>query len=442
MKTYASALLVLIAACHSSSSSNGTAPLPGADGSTPGPVPGVDASPPLPEKCMGNAYSGAYLADPKLCLALYAQDLAGARQLAFAPNGDLFVSAGGQLKVLHDTNGDLTIDDGEAETFTTAAGNHAVVFAPDGRYVYASSDSAVYRWAYASGDRKASGAAEVVIKNLPPGGHSTRTLLFDGQGRLYVSIGSAENVDKEPSWPTRAMIRRYSLASVPAGGIDSSTGEVFASGLRNEVGLHLDSKGRFWGVENGRDNLTDPALGNITNDNPAEELNRFDVNAPGKFYGYPFCWSEGIVDAGARGKGAAWPDLTNEVDPAKRKSAEYCRDAASVVPPAFAMPAHWAPLGVIEYTGGVLPWRGDLIIAAHGSWNRNPQTGRVIARAHLNADGSVASVDPMVGESDGAGGLRQGTWDARPVDVRQGPDEALYVSDDNGGRVFRLSYRR
>src|SRR5262249_40648144 len=76
--------------------------------------------------------------------------------------------------------------------------------------------------------------------------------------RLYVSIGSAGNVDAATGTTppaTRAQIRRYNLAAIPSGGYDIGAGEVFASGLRNEVGMTLDSQGRLWGVENGRDNL-------------------------------------------------------------------------------------------------------------------------------------------------------------------------------------------
>ena len=82
---------------------------------------------------------------------------------------------------------------------------------------------------------------------------------------------------------------------------------------------------------------------------------------------------------------------------------------------------------------------GDLIIGAHGSWNRAPATGRVIARARLSGT-TITGLDILVGEKDSAGQLLQGTWNVRPVDVRQGPDDAVYVSDDMGGRVLKIGY--
>ena len=99
------------------------------------------------------------------------------------------------------------------------------------------------------------------------------------------------------------------LAAVPAGGYAVGDGEVFAYGLRNEVGLSIDSKGRLWGVENGRDNLM--LGGDIHYDNPAEEVNLFDVNKPGRDYGYPHCWSEGIWMDTAMAKGPG----TQHLDP-------------------------------------------------------------------------------------------------------------------------------
>lgn len=421
---------------HSNTTDGGPA---GGDGSVPIDTPDG----PLSETCKGVPYGDVYLADPKLCLTVFASGPKGLRQMAFAPNGDLFVTTPGQILALYDEDGDRSASETERATFASAPRlNHGLAFAPDGAYVYASSDTTVYRWAYQRGDRSASGEAEVVVKGIPGGGHVTRTLLFDREGRLYVSIGSAGNVDATPEeWATRSLIRRYDVAAVPEGGYEVGAGELFASGLRNEVGLTLDSQGRMWGVENGRDNLTDPTFGNIVNDNPAEELNRFDVAAPGKFYGYPFCWTEGVLASGGQGPGTSWPDRSPELPAEHRKTNEYCRDASAVVPVAFAMPAHWAPLGIVEYTGSVLPWKGDLFVTAHGSWNREPATGRLIARAHVNADGSIASVEPIVAESDGAGGAAQGRWEVRPVDIVQGPDEALYVSDDASGRILRIGYR-
>jgi len=145
-------------------------------------------------------------------------------------------------------------------------------------YVYASSDQFVYRWSFTnltSLDNNVMGDVEAIIENInadgkggAPFGHTTRTLAFDESERLYVSVGSGSNIDTDSF---RSRIRRFDLSSdsnmtFP---FDFQNGEVFADGLRNEVGLAFDRHGALWGVENGADNLNREDLGgDIHADNP------------------------------------------------------------------------------------------------------------------------------------------------------------------------------
>lgn len=402
--------------------------------------PPADAGTPI-ANCVGTKQLESFLSDPKLCVYVYAENLGAARQLAFASNGDLFVNNGGKLTVLWDENKDGHSGTGERSTFVETRGlNHGVVFARDEAFVYASSDVSVFRWPYKAGQRTAMGSTQVVVSGIPSSGHSTRTLAFDSKGRLYVSVGSASNVDTSAQdLELRSQIRRFDLTgTVPSGGLAYASGEVVATGMRNEAGIYIDGRDRLWGVENGRDNLNDSDLGgDIHDDNPGEELNL--VGGQGsKFYGYPFCFSEHIVASG-KGPGTQWAD--ESIGSSQRKTDAYCSDPAMVHPPAYVMPAHWAPLGIIQYTGRSLPYTGDLLIASHGSWNRQPPSGRVLARARMQDD-MVTDLSVLVGQKNGRGELQQGSWDVRPVDVRQGPDDAIYVSDDSGGRVLKIGYQR
>jgi glucose/arabinose dehydrogenase len=396
------------------------------------------AMPPLRDTCKGPAFPNVWTADPKLCVVQFASGLGRARQMAFAPNEDLFVATDGEIVAVYDADGDGVSSNGERFTFATQAGlNHGIAFSPDFQWVYASSDTTVYRWRYAGGRAPATGAAETVIRNIPGGGHVTRTLLFDRAGRLLVSVGSAGNLDTSANdLDLRAQIRAFNLsgATLP---IDYPTGTKVATGMRNEVGLTIDSQGVLWGVENGRDN-TRIMETSVVNENPAEEINRIPTD--GKFYGYPYCWTEYNLPANLGGLGPGTQHADEEIPMATRKTDDWCRDTANVVPPSGMMQAHWAPLGIVEYTMFALPYRGDFLIAAHGSWNRTPATGRVIARARRDATGGIAAIEPIVGELSN-GQLRQGQWGVRPVDVRVGPDQALYFSDDLGGRVLRVGYR-
>jgi glucose/arabinose dehydrogenase len=377
----------------------------------------------------------AWVSDPGYRVTVFASNLGHARQMAFAPNGDLFIN-NGDVTVVFDDDHSGASGDAERSTFATAPGlNHGLALSPDGGYVYASSSTAVYRWRYAAGVRRAAGATEVVVSGIPDGGHVTRTLVFDSRGRLYVSVGSAGNVDVGSSLQTRAQIRRFALPDpLPAGGVDYQTGEVVASGMRNEVGLYMDARDRIWGVENGRDTLTDGAT-DIHNGNPGEEVNLIDGTGA-TFYGYSACYSE-FDRTGGLGAGTQWADMT--LDATDRKTDAWCRDPANVHPPVFAMPAHWAPLGIAEYQGNQLPLGHDLVVAAHGSWNSDNPVGRVLARLHRSGD-AITSFEVIVGERGPDGGLRQGQWNARPVDVREAGDGALYFSDDMGGRVFKITY--
>lgn len=157
--------------------------------------------------------------------------------------------------------------------------NHGL--AMDNSYLYASNHINVYRWKLANdGTNFLStpvGEQELVITNInadgvggAPQGHTTRTLVFDKQGRLYVSVGSGGNIDPDSF---RARIRRFDLSSnnnnTSSLPFDFLDGEVFADGLRNEVGLAFDSHGDLWGVENSADKLIRKDLGgDIHEDNP------------------------------------------------------------------------------------------------------------------------------------------------------------------------------
>jgi glucose/arabinose dehydrogenase len=403
------------------------------------------AGKPPPDSCgtvPAAALVTAYTADPHYCMIRFAEGLTAPRQIAIAPNGDVFVATTGQIQVLFDANGDGVSDAGERSTFATVpSGNHGLVLTAT--HVYASSPTNVYRWAYKSGDRTAAGAMETAVNAIPGGGHEARTLAIDAQNRLYVNVGSAGNVDA-PAGPTlppdqRALIRRFDLGAVPMGGYPASAGEVFAYGLRNETALSIDSKGRLWGAENGRDNLM--VGGDIHFDNPAEEVNLFDTGKPGRNYGYPFCWSEGIWMDTTMAKGQG----TQHLDPDQPGgfTEAMCQDKNVVVPPAFALGAHLAPLDIVEYRGGGYPaeMSGDLFVASHGSWNReSQQVGRMIIRLKMSASGPTEAVN-FLGESDGMGGLRQGGWAVRPVSIRVDGAGLLTWSDDASGTINKIGYK-
>jgi glucose/arabinose dehydrogenase len=379
----------------------------------------------------------AWTADSHFCMIRYAAGVTGARGLLYAPNGDLFVAGNAQIRILFDTNGNGVSDAGERSTFASLqGGNHGLALTAT--HLYASSPTTVVRWTYTTGQRTATGTPETIVRGIGTGGHITRTLAVDSMNRLYVSIGSRANVDSAtgttpPS--VRAVIRRYALSTIPAGGYDVGDGELFASGLRNEVGMTFDGQGRLWGVENGRDNL----LGDAHYDNPAEEVNLFDTGTAGRNYGYPFCWSEGTwTNPMARGAGTQHLDM----DMPGGFTEAMCQNANLVAPPAFAMRAHLAPLDIVEYTGTAYPaeFRGSLFVTSHGSWNReSTQVGRLIIRLRTT-NGMPTAAENFLGELAGDG-LREGRWAVRPVSIRVDPAGLLTFSDDGTGTINKIGYR-
>lgn len=406
----------------------------------------------------------------------FATGLQKPRGLAVTPQGDFLVVERGAyhdacITVLWDSDGDGVSSDAERERCIASAGllNHGIALF--GGYLFASSDTTVYRWEFHERNKTSLPRAEnrrVIVQGIAHGadgsdlgadqGHETRTLAFDHRGRLFISVGSNGNVDDD-SFRSRVRGPFVGLAAAGAVTATFNDGGVWADGLRNEVGLAFDAKGVLWGVENGADNLNrDDIGGDVHNENPGEELNRLDK--PGAFYGYPRCWSEHTL-AAPHGLGRttqwAWPSfMPGTTD-------EWCRDANNVVPPAMVMPAHTAPLGITFFgapeahrpaanesactltmhAGGAFPcaWRGDAFVALHGSWNRQPPVGYSVVRLPFDGDAPTGEVIPLF-EHGGSGAAWPGgrTTGMRPVDIRFDQQGRLMFTSDRSGELMRLQF--
>jgi glucose/arabinose dehydrogenase len=239
---------------------------------------------------------------------------------------------------------------------------------------------------------------QVIVPDLPTGGnHVTRTVLIGPDGNLYVSIGSTCNVCIE-SDPRRATVMVFHL--------DGSGGRIYARGLRNAVGMAINPWTRqIWVTNNGRDLMGD--------NTPPETIYALQDGAN---YGWPRCQAGDIID----------PNYGHPGD---------CRGVAQ---PLIKMQAHSAPLGLVFYTATQFParYRG-LFVAFHGSWNRTVPTGYKVVSIPLDTHGEIAGP-----AQDFATGWLLNNNDAtgRPVGLAIGPDGALYVSDDKGGFIYRITY--
>ncbi len=330
-------------------------------------------------------------------LTVFADNVPKARHMAFDDQGILFLSRArdGKVVALPDDN-----QDGQADRPVMILEDrdvpHGLAFVQldSGYYLYVAEEDQVVRLKRIA-KPFSYGKPEIIVRNIPSGGHSTRTLKVKDK-KIYLSIGSSCNVCIEDS-PLRAAVWRYDL--------DGTHGELFAAGLRNSVGIEFSPySGELWGVNNGSDWQGD--------DHPREELN---IIRKGKDYGWPRCHENGIADP-EYGKGF---------------------DCSKTEPPAYTFTAHMAPLGLEFYQKGNLPakYNNSLFIAFHGSWNRSVPAGYKVVRVILNAKGEIQShADFITGWL-----LPDGDKQGRPVDVQLSPDGDLYLSDDSLGVVYKIT---
>jgi glucose/arabinose dehydrogenase len=333
---------------------------------------------------------------PGFAISVYAEDLQDPRMMATGPDGQLYVAerGAGRIVRLPDRDNDGFMD-GLEEVASQLSSPSSIAFYEDGS-LYVGETQRVLRLS----EPDTSGVFqnhEIIVSDLPRGGHHTRTVLFSPDWtKLYVSVGSSCNVCAEED-PRRAAILRYNP--------DGSGEEIFASGLRNAVGITFrPGTNELWATNNGRDLLGD--------NQPPETIY---IVEQGVDYGWPYCHAGRIID----------PDMGSE------------RACEGVGDPVVEMQAHSAPLGLAFYSGDLFPadYQGDLFVAFHGSWNRRVPTGYKVVRIPMQDD------QPGVVEDFAVGWLQQGgaKW-GRPVDVITGSDGGLYISDDSSGRIYRIIY--
>lgn len=330
-------------------------------------------------------------------ITLYAQGIPNARFLRFTPGGDLLVSSprSGQVLLLQrDANGD-GLPDAVGPLLSGLDRPHGLDFLGD--WLYVAEGDAIARVRYDAAARALRGPLERVVVGLPSGGnHWTRTVRFGPDGGMYVTIGSSCNACLEKD-RRRAVMLRYQP--------DGSGEEVYATGLRNAVGFDWQpGTGDLYATDNGRDLLGD--------DLPPCELDRI---VRGGFYGWPFAMGDRVPD----------PEL----------GAGHEAEIAASIPPAHRFAAHNAPLGMTFLRGATLPeaYRGAALVALHGSWNRTHKDGYKVVSLHWRSDGSIEQRDFATGF------LRGDDVIGRPVDVAEGPDGAIYVSDDYAGAIYRIA---
>lgn len=341
---------------------------------------------------MQRVAGGALVVPEGFTIGVFAERVTDIRAMALGPDGAVYATrkAAGTVVRLPDRNRDGKADE-IVQVVEGLRNPHGITF--DGSVLYVAEEHQVIR------ARPPYARFDVVVYDLPAGeGHSTRTVLVH-DGQLYVSIGSSCNLCDERD-PRRAAVVRYNL---------DGTGEtLYATGLRNSVGLAVEPRtGRIWATNNDRDRLGD--------DRPPDRINILEEDG---WYGWPQCYL---------------PDTPN---PEYRRQSFMCDEA---IGPAVELPAHSAPLGLTFYTGTAFPdsMRGDAFVALHGSWDRSFPIGYEVVRIPVRNGRPAGPWQHFV-----AGWQVGRQWWGRPVDVLVLPDGSMLISDDFGGRVYRVEYAR
>jgi glucose/arabinose dehydrogenase len=394
------------------------------------------------------------------CATVFADSVAHGRHVAVASNGDVYITLEGtapspekqisgvakveqaaSVAALRDTN-----RDGRADIVARIGGTGNTGVGLANGYLYVDEGKRVVRYARPDSQLVPTAKPEVVVQGIPlEPGHRARNFAIGSDGALYLNVGSATNscqqkdranespgVDPCTELRTRAGIWKFD-ANKPNQRFSEAAR--YATGIRNGMGIAFGPDGKLYATQHGRDQLHDnwPKLFPTTRyqaENPAEEL--LQVNQ-GDDFGWPYCYyavePKQLVDA---------PEYGGDGTKSDRCSSKKA--------PVAVFPGHWAPMSLLFYGGSAFPARygGGAFIAFHGSWNRapEPQEGyRVVFQPMTNGAPSGAYET----FADGFAGVppaqvQPGTAKHRPTGLAAGPDGALYVTDDLGGRVYRITH--
>jgi glucose/arabinose dehydrogenase len=380
---------------------------------------------------------------------------ARARHMVVMANGDVFVAINSPnndnppfgILGLRDTDGDGDAD--EQSQFSTNLGGSGLAFR-DGSLFLGANDR-VLRFTIPSGSLAPQGAAETVVSGLPSNGdHISKTVVLGDAQTLFVNIGSASNAcqveNRElespgvfpcPELPVRAGVWTFN----PSGTNQTqASGTRYATGLRNMVALAVNpANGALYGVQHGRDMLFEnwPDFFTVNEDAvlPAEELVR--INS-GSDNGWPYCY----FDAVAENKKVLAPEYGGNGQTVSNANV----NCATTNQPLVSFGAHWAPNGMTFYTGNQFPehYRGGVFVAFHGGFDRAPlpNEGYQVMFVPMNSNGTPSGAAETFADGfAGSTGALPQTAVHRPVGVTQGLDGSLYISDDRGGRIWRVIYR-
>ena len=324
-----------------------------------------------------------------------------------APNGDIFVAesatrkSADRITLLRDVNKDGTPE--MREIFLEKLNKPLGMLVLNGFFYVANTDG-LYRYPYKDGETKITSKGQKIV-DLPAGGynnHWTRNLLASADGsKIYISVGSASNVadhgiDEEK--------RRANILEINP---DGSGERVYASGLRNPVGMGWAPGSHvLWTAVNERDKLGDELVPDY-----------ITSVKEGGFYGWPYAYFGPNEDPRRKGER---PDLV-----------------AKTIVPDVPVGSHTASLGLAFYNKTKFPakYHNGAFVGQHGSWNRSTLSGyKVVFVPFKNGKPSGRPEDFLTGFVESEKRVY-----GRPVGVTVMNDGSLLVNDDSGNVIWRVS---
>ena len=351
---------------------------------------------------------------PGFEVTLFADGLANPRQLEVLADGSVLLAQQqtGEVTWLRDDDGDGKAD--RRETAVTGMEEpYGLVMKDDGDLYVAN-----FRGIFVARGVAAKLTGDAAPQDLPlqmepvtrlgvfgeAGGHSTRSLAIDpASGRMFVGVGSAENIGVED--PPRATVQVFD----PSGGGQ----QTFASGTRNPVGIGFNpSTGKLWITVEERDGLGDELVPDY-----------FTEVDEGDFFGWPYSY------------------IGQHPQPGYADKAPDGRIAAAKVP-SLLLEAHSSATDFVFYRGVQFPseYRGDAFLTLKGSWNRADPTGYKVVHADFENGKPVNGYENFMTGFWIAGDGPAKVW-GRPATIAETPDGALLVGDDTGGTIWRVTYR-
>jgi glucose/arabinose dehydrogenase len=373
-----------------------------------------------------------------------AEGLGVARHIAVTSNGDLFVKLGDTkdgkgILWLHDSN-----KDGKTDKMLGFGYYVGTVLYIKGNYLYTSSNTEVYRYKLSDNYTVDTTGEKIITGLVARGEHEAKAIVLDNDGNVYVNIGAYSNACQEHDREKGSMGMKPCPILDSAGGIwqfkadkENQTygdGIHYATGLRNVVGLDWNTQTNYLVVmQHGRDQLYDnfPEYFNAKQsaELPAECM--YELHK-GSNCGWPFIYYDQFQHK-------------KMLNPEYGGDGKKVVDADSIQDPVVAFPGHMGPNGLLFYTGNMFPekYKNGAFIAFHGSWNRapEPQKGYFVAFVPFK-DGKPSGDWEIF--ADGFSGKKVITSPSqaehRPCGLAQGPDGALYVSDDEKGTIYKITY--